>query len=63
MTDFHFYDHGSICLLDPRTDAAETWLQDSVDPDAQWHCGRLVIEPRYVAPIIDGLQEAGFTIE
>jgi hypothetical protein len=62
MTDFHFYNYGSICLLDPRNDDAETWLTDNVQDDAQWHCGKLVIEPRYVDPLLAGAAEAGFSI-
>lgn len=50
-------DHGSIVLLRPLTKRTREWLEENTDPDAQWWGGALVVEPRYVEPILEGLRE------
>ena len=57
------YDLGSICLLRPVTDAAREWLDENVDPDAQWLGAAVAIELRYVAPIVDAMQDEGLVVE
>jgi len=57
---FTVEDHGTIVLIRPLTDDVELWLGENVDPEAQ-HFGRaLVVEPRYVGELVEGLVEAGF---
>lgn len=60
--DFAFRDHGSICLLQPLTRAAAQWVVDNLPGDAQRWCGAIVIEPRYVEPILLALEGDGFVI-
>jgi hypothetical protein len=63
MTDFIFADHGSITILTPRNDAAQEWLDENVGDDARLSFGGgVVIEPRYAAPILEGLMDSGFTV-
>lgn len=51
--------HGSICLVRPLDDAARDRLRTMVkgNEDAQWFGGALVVEPRYVEGIREGLEE------
>ena len=58
--DFSLTDHGSIVLLYPHTDAAHDWLADNVEEDGpRWGGAFWVIEPRYMADIVAGMEEAG----
>jgi hypothetical protein len=47
--------HGSVVLVRPRTDDAHAWLERHTPDDATWFGGALVVEPRYLADLIDGL--------
>lgn len=52
---------GSIALLYLNTEAARDWVRDNVvEPN---YFGRaLVVEPRYVGNLVDGLTAAGFSV-
>ena len=56
---FHVEDQGSIILIRPLTEDVEKWLKENVAEDAQWFGGALVVEPRYLAPLIEGMFEEG----
>jgi hypothetical protein len=45
--------HGSIVLVRPDGDFEKEWLKENTD--GQWWCGALVVEPRYVEQLLDGL--------
>jgi hypothetical protein len=60
--DFELCDHGSVCVLVPRTADAREWIEDHVDPAAMRWAGGVAIEPRYVADIIEGFQAEGLTL-
>lgn len=65
MTTFDFMvtDHGTIQILQPRTEEAEVWIEQHISEDAQrWGRNGVVIEPRYLPPIIDGIQDDGLTV-
>lgn len=62
MTDFLFANHGSVCILTPVSEQAKEWADEHIDPDAQRWCGGVVIEPRYVQPILDGIMEEGMDV-
>lgn len=53
---------GTIVLLRPLNDTADEWLDEHLDPDCVRSGFGYPVEPRYVEPIIDGLQEAGFKV-
>ncbi len=55
--------HGSIVLFDLLTPAAEWWVEEHVDPDAQWFAGRLVVEHRYAGDLVAGLQQHGLLVK
>lgn len=62
MTDFLFADHGSITLLTPLTEAAQDWITCNLPDDALTFGPGVVIEPRYVGAILDGLTGDGLTV-
>lgn len=64
MTDFSFANHGSLCLLTARSRKAKRWVQDNVaiTEQTQFWAGSIAIEPRYAAPILDGIIDAGLTV-
>lgn len=58
--DFTVRNEGSIFLLTPHNDEVRAWIDDNVPSDAQWFGNALVVEHRYVAELVRGLQGAGF---
>ena len=62
-SDFDLVSHGSICLLTPRTPAAHDWVEEHLPANAQLWGPSIVVEPRYVQAIIDGVEDEGLTIE
>ena len=56
--------HGSICILHPLTPAAEAWIEENIDPDAQrWGSDNgVVIEPRYMNDILNNMRGAGLRV-
>ena len=63
LPDFAFANHGSICLLTPISNAATAWCEEHLPEDAQrWGACGIVVEPRYVADILVGIQADGLTV-
>jgi hypothetical protein len=63
MNDFTLYNHGSIVVLTPMTEAARSWMQDNIDVENAQMWGKgVVVEPRYVGSILDGLTVDGLTV-
>lgn len=62
MTDFHFFDHGSIVILKPVSALAQDWVDEHIGDDAQLFGGGVVIEPRYAGDILDGVVADDLTI-
>jgi hypothetical protein len=61
--DFLFVNHGTVCILHALTDEARTWVDDHLADDAlTWGPSGTVIEPRYVAPILEAIEADGMTI-
>lgn len=62
--DFILFDHGSVCVLNPRSEAAVTWIDEHISDEAlRWGRHGVVIEPRYVAAILDGINSDGLTLD
>jgi hypothetical protein len=59
--DFSVRDEGSICILNLYSQAAQIWAEENLPEDRMTWCGGVVIEPRYVQAIVDGLLAEGFT--
>ena len=53
--------HGSIVLLWPQNDSAAEWIEENLEPGQKWGNGT-VVEPRFVSAIIEGLEQAGYTV-
>lgn len=60
--DVEVENHGSIVLVRPVTADASAWIDENVSDEAQWFAGALVVEPRYVAHLLDGMAAAGLTV-
>ncbi len=63
--DFEIRDEGSIILLRPLTDAARIWVDENIGRDNGYQptYPTVVVEPRYIQPILDGLQAEGYTVQ
>ena len=54
--------HSSIALVRLHTRAARDWVRDNVQDDASYFGGALAVEPRYIAPLVEGMIAAGLVI-
>jgi hypothetical protein len=61
MTDAKVYNHGSIMLLKPLTEAAQEWIEVHIDEHMDW-CGSVVVEPRYIEAILGGMTDDGLNV-
>jgi hypothetical protein len=59
--DFLVEDHGSIMILQPLSAEAKVWAEENLGEAMRWG-GGVVIEPRYLPPIIDGILGEGMTV-
>lgn len=60
--DFNFSDHGSVTLLVPISRAAHDWVDANLPLDALHWAGGIVVEPRFVVGILDGITNDGLTV-
>lgn len=61
-TDIRFSDHGSLVLAHPLTAVAAEWIADHVDLDSQRWGLALVVEPRYVEALTEGIIADGLSV-
>jgi hypothetical protein len=63
-SDFTVQNEGSIVLLHPHTDAARSWVEEHIREDNgyQPYWPSVVIEPRYVCDILDGITFDGLEV-
>ena len=54
--DLVLINHGSVYVLEPLTERGRDWIDESIDPEAQWWGKGVVIEPRYVENVVLGAQ-------
>ncbi|MFD1959610.1 hypothetical protein ACFSHP_12135 [Novosphingobium panipatense] len=59
--DVSVEDHGSITLFRPRSEVARAWINDNVEAGARWFGDGLIVEPRFVPYLIEGMVEGGLT--
>ena len=62
-TDFQVQDHGSVVILQPLTEAASDWVDENLPTDVMTWGGGVAVEPRYIMPIIEGIEEDGLTVQ
>ena len=63
--DFELANHGSLFLLSPLNSAAKDWMAEHLpmdNPETQFWGSAIVIEPRYVSPIVDGILADGLVL-
>jgi hypothetical protein len=58
---FDVENHGTLYLIRPHTNDVRDWLQEHTD--GQWFGSALVVEPRYVEPLVTALIEEGFAAQ
>lgn len=62
--DFTATNHGSIILLTPVTDEANTWVNEHLQVEGWQTLGTsIAIEPRYFDDIVEGIRNDGLTID
>ncbi len=54
---------GTIFLFNPLTARAKEWIDDNVQPDAQWFGTTLVVEHRFAWGLAQGMKDAGLVLE
>jgi len=62
MADVKIENHGSLVLIRPLTEAASDWLDENISEDAPHFGGAVVVEPRYVEAIVEGMQNDGLEV-
>lgn len=60
--DFLYRYEGTLSLLTPQTERADVWVETHIDPNAETLGKAVVIEHRYVAPILEGIHAHGLTV-
>lgn len=55
--------HGTLVLFDLLTRAAERWVEDKVQWDAQWFGSSLVVEHRFAADLAQGMSDDGLRVQ
>jgi hypothetical protein len=63
MNDFSLINHGSLWQLTPISNDAKTWVHEHVAHEPYQKFGESVmVEPRYIAPIVEGMLDEGLTL-
>jgi hypothetical protein len=62
--DFLCENHGSIFLLRPLTSSATSWIEEHIGQDNgyQPYFPTVVVEHRYIADIVAGIQNDGLAV-
>ena len=60
--DFEVENHESIFLLRPLTPAAESWIQEFLPQDCTYFGSAVVVEHRFIADIVRGIQNDGLAV-
>jgi hypothetical protein len=62
--DFLVVNHGTMTILHALSEDARAWVDEHLPDDVlTWGPTGTVIEPRDVAPILDGIASDGLTIQ
>ena len=54
QSDFELSGHGTVYLLRPTTRVARAWIEEHLPNDVTWFGTAVVVEHRYIGPIIGG---------
>jgi hypothetical protein len=63
--DFLVENHGSIFLLKPLTPTATSWVEEHIGQDNEYqpYFPTVVVEHRYIADIVAGIQNDGLAVQ
>jgi hypothetical protein len=61
--DFVCENHGSIFLLRPLSQSAQSWIEENLPSDAQWFGNGVVVEHRFIWAILEGIQNDGLAVQ
>jgi len=62
MSEFTVQNEGTIFLLIPNSEAAQEWIEEHTPDTAQYFGNAVVVEHRYIADIIEGIQQSGLEV-
>jgi hypothetical protein len=62
LSDLVVHNHGTILIVEPETEVGAAWLEDNIQSDARRWGNGIVVEPRYIRPIIEGAQGDGLVV-
>lgn len=60
--DFYVRGGGSVFLLYPNSNAALEWLNEHIEADAQMFGDAIVVEHRYIRPLVAGIISDGLEV-
>lgn len=60
--DFHINLHGELSLVSPITQAARAWVEKNVPKPSTTYAGAIVIEQRYLDPIVEAIKADGLGV-
>lgn len=64
VCDFLLARYGGLVICTPMQAKARQWLADHAAAEPwQYYAGGLVVEPRYVPDLVDGMKADGFTCQ
>jgi hypothetical protein len=63
MEDFLLIDHGSIILLEARTDAASNWVTSNLSDDVRFYGRRFVMDRRCMLPLVQDVIHDGLILD
>jgi hypothetical protein len=61
--DVLVWNEGSVFLFCPLTTQGKEWIDEYVQPDAQWFGNALVVEHRFAWRLAQGMKDAGLVLE
>lgn len=61
-TDVLVHHEGSIILLEPKSEAAQEWIDENLPEDIQYWAQAVVVEWRYAEDIIVGMRDDGLEV-
>ncbi len=62
MADLSVQNEGSLFLLLPLTSGGKSWIDEHIPEDAMWFSNGVVVEPRYIADIVQGAINDGLEV-
>ena len=60
--DFLCENHGSIFLLRPLSQSAQSWIEENLPSDVQWFGNGVAVEHRFIWAILEGIQNDGLAV-